>query len=220
LIKVQHLNNPDLKGSSIIATKSLGNSLGVDVTNSFENKFELKIGFNIGTFRQNIDYYASSDFLTGDFNYNHNSTLMPFGNTFFGELSLGPNLPLQLSQNSKLNLSVNAKVSYINSEDILIDRGSFIETPEGPIETKFITGELDFQNEEQMQLGFGSEIIYELLSAKRPIGFQLGIIGTYTPKPYLTGNIELIGDDDQLKTKITARQSYVGLKFDVSFELK
>jgi len=219
-IQVNQLNDIDAKGSSISVRNSGGQSLSLDVTNQFDKKIELKIGFTLGRFRQNIKYFASSDFLSGDFQYNFNSTLMPNSHTVFGELRIGPSLPLRLTDNSKLHLSLNAKVSYINREDQFLDRGIFIEGPDGSMERKFLIGELDFQNDQQMQLGFGSEILYELSASTRPFSMHFGIVGTYTPKPYMIGNIDLVGDEDQLKTSVRAQHNYFGLIIGLGYTLQ
>ena len=219
-LQINRLNNPDLNGSLIYSGKSSGLIASLSTITYIQSKLGLKLKLSAGYFNNDIIFYASPEFINfGQILQNDTYNLIN-RNASFSEFSAGANFPLTISKNHNLNFSLSGKVSLVTPQFIEPEyRAAFYTDDYGnQIQTPFLVGEV-MLNSNQLKSGIEAEIMYQFKSGD-PFGFQFGIVGSYSFKPYLNGTFDFIGYEETLYTEVNGFFRYLALYLGICHTLK
>lgn len=218
------LNNPVLSGSSLESIYNPGQFYSIHLIKYLKKKVGLKIGLGFGQVSNNLIYTTTPEFIDFQEIFTFVDRKANFHDTRFTELSLGINLPIDLSNNSLLNVFINTKASFVIAEDQSTKamlKAAVIHFDEDIVlfNKTYIMGDL-LHHDQQFQFGLGFGINYRYHLKKLPLAFYLGLISSYTPKSYAEGWVHFIGDSDTLELELSKNLSYLGLELGVSYIFK
>ena len=230
--EIERLNNPELYGSHLTSQNTSATPFGsISLSQMLSNKIGFKIGLGTGYFEHSISYYASPEFI----NFSSPQGTIPSEiiitrnlvqrNTHFGELTYGFLIPFRLADQHHLNISLSGKSTLVFSSgdlfgperpDDILREISIINTGT-PNSIPIVVGAVDDSASKKLLWGFESEVNYQYTFNKIPLGIHLGAIVSHTPKAYIVGYIDLIGEQETLNTNIFHKVSYFGLTVGLSY---